>query len=168
MKKKVKEQNFPSILFLWRRKWQPTPVFFPRKSHGQRTLVGYSPWGHKESDSNWAHYSFCVHAKEWCPTATLWTVALQALPSMGFSRQEHWNRFPCPPPGDLPNPGLKTWVFFISCIVRWVVYHWSHLGSPFFFLCSLISQSFISLFLYFLNISHHLLLLFLLDIFHSW
>ena len=30
----------------WRRKWQPTPVFLPGKSHGQRSLVGYSPWGH--------------------------------------------------------------------------------------------------------------------------
>ena len=27
----------------WRKKWQPTPVFFPGKSHGQRSLVGYSP-----------------------------------------------------------------------------------------------------------------------------
>ena len=34
----------------WRRKWQPTPVFLPRKSHGQRSLVGYSPWGCKEPD----------------------------------------------------------------------------------------------------------------------
>ena len=34
----------------WRRKWQPTPVFLPGKSHGPRSLVGYSPWGHKESD----------------------------------------------------------------------------------------------------------------------
>ena len=31
-------------------KWQPTPVFLPEKSHGQRSLVGYSPWGHKELD----------------------------------------------------------------------------------------------------------------------
>ena len=31
----------------WRRKWHPTPVFFPGKSHGQRSLAGYSPWGHK-------------------------------------------------------------------------------------------------------------------------
>ena len=30
-----------------RRKWQPTAVFLPGKSHGQRSLVGYSPWGHK-------------------------------------------------------------------------------------------------------------------------
>ena len=31
----------------WRRAWQPTPVFLPGESHGQRSLVGYSPWGHK-------------------------------------------------------------------------------------------------------------------------
>ena len=34
----------------WRRKWQSTPVLLPGKSHGQRTLVGYSVWGRKESD----------------------------------------------------------------------------------------------------------------------
>jgi len=32
----------------WRRKWQPTPVFLPGKSHGQRSLASYSPWGNKE------------------------------------------------------------------------------------------------------------------------
>ena len=32
----------------WRRKWQPTPVFLPAESHRQRSLEGYSPWGHKE------------------------------------------------------------------------------------------------------------------------
>ena len=34
----------------WRRAWQPTPVFLPGKSHGQRSLAGYSPWGRCESD----------------------------------------------------------------------------------------------------------------------
>ena len=34
----------------WRREWQPTPVFLPAESHGQRSPVGYSLWGHKESD----------------------------------------------------------------------------------------------------------------------
>ena len=34
----------------WRRKWQPPPVLLPGKSHGRRSLVGYSPWGCKESD----------------------------------------------------------------------------------------------------------------------
>ena len=36
--------------FLWRRAWQPTPVFLPGEAHGQRSLVGYSPWGHRESN----------------------------------------------------------------------------------------------------------------------
>ena len=35
--------------FMWRRKWQPTPVFLPGEFHGQRSLEGYSPWGCKES-----------------------------------------------------------------------------------------------------------------------
>ena len=39
--------------------------------------------------------------------ATLWTVALQAPLSMGFSRQEYWSGLPFPSPGDLPNPGIK-------------------------------------------------------------
>ena len=36
---------------LWRRVWQPTPVILPGESHGRRSLVGYSPRGHKESDT---------------------------------------------------------------------------------------------------------------------
>ena len=35
----------------WRRQWQPTPVLLPGKSYGQRSLVGFSPWGHEESDT---------------------------------------------------------------------------------------------------------------------
>ena len=40
--------------------------------------------------------------------ATPWTVARQAPLSMGFSRQEYWSGLPCPPPKDLPDPGIKT------------------------------------------------------------
>ena len=36
---------------LLEKEWQPTPVFLPGKSHRQRSLVGYSPWGHKELDT---------------------------------------------------------------------------------------------------------------------
>ena len=39
--------------------------------------------------------------------ATLWTVAHQAPPSMGFSRQEYWSGLPFPSPGDLPDPGIE-------------------------------------------------------------
>ena len=43
-----------------------------------------------------------------CPTlAILWTVACQALLSMGFSKQEYWSGFPFSPPEDLPNAGIK-------------------------------------------------------------
>ena len=43
----------------WRRKWQPTPVFLPGKSHGRRSLVAYSPWGRKESDrTEWLPFHF--------------------------------------------------------------------------------------------------------------
>ena len=43
----------------WRRKWQPTLVLLPGKSYGWRSLVGYCPWGHKESDmTEWLHFHF--------------------------------------------------------------------------------------------------------------
>ena len=40
-------------------------------------------------------------------SATPWTVAYQASPSMGFSRQEYWSSLPFPSPGDLPDPGME-------------------------------------------------------------
>ena len=39
--------------------------------------------------------------------ATLWTIAHQAPWSMGFSKKEYWSGLPCPPPGDLPYPGIE-------------------------------------------------------------
>ena len=43
--------NNPTIIIIWRRQWQATPVLLPRKSHGWRSLVGCSPWGRYKSDS---------------------------------------------------------------------------------------------------------------------
>ena len=45
----------------WRRKWQPTPVFLPGKSHEWRSLAGYRPWGRKESDTT-EQLHFHVHS----------------------------------------------------------------------------------------------------------
>ena len=45
----------------WRREWQPTPVFLLGESHGQRRLVGYSPWGHKESGTTEQLPLFAFH-----------------------------------------------------------------------------------------------------------
>ena len=50
-----------NTLLKWRKKWHPTPVLLPRKSHGQRGLVGYSPWGRKESDTTkHLHFHFSL------------------------------------------------------------------------------------------------------------
>ena len=46
----------------WRREWQPTPVFLPGESQGQRSLVGYSPRGCKDSDKTEAAEHACTHA----------------------------------------------------------------------------------------------------------
>ena len=46
----------------WRREWLPTPVFLPGKSHGQRSLEGYHPWCHKESDTTEQPTLFCLPA----------------------------------------------------------------------------------------------------------
>ena len=51
-------------------KWQPTPVLLPGESHGGRSLVGYSSWGHKESDTTkQLHFHFPV----FLPGESLWT-----------------------------------------------------------------------------------------------
>ena len=58
---KVVISIFPKLTFRFtvipvkifqRRKWQPTPVFLPGKSHGQRSLAGYNPWGHQRVGHN--------------------------------------------------------------------------------------------------------------------
>ena len=54
------------------------------------------------------------------------TVAHQVLPSTGFSRQEYWSGLPCPPPGDLPNPGIE----FASPAWQVDSLPLSHPGSP--------------------------------------
>ena len=57
--------KFPKAIYLmplkWRRKWQPTPVLLPGNSHRQRSLVGCSPWGRKESDTtDRLHFHFLL------------------------------------------------------------------------------------------------------------
>ena len=48
----------------WRRAWQPSPVFLPGESHGQRNLVDYGPWGHKELDvTEWLTLTFTLGEK---------------------------------------------------------------------------------------------------------
>ena len=63
----------------------------------------------KKLSRKWAwreHVSVCILSHVWL-FAILWTVACQAPLPMGFSKQEYWSRLPFPPPGDLPDPGIK-------------------------------------------------------------
>ena len=58
----------------WRRRWHPTPVFLPGKSHGWRSLVGCSPWGHWGSDTterlhfHFSLFTFLHWRRKWQPT----------------------------------------------------------------------------------------------------
>ena len=88
-----------------RRKWQPTPVLLPGKSHGQRSLVGYSPWGRKESDTTERLYFHHLTQQYSRPCTHPRTVPLHGIPncpsnsicSSVFRRKTH----------TLFNPSLK-------------------------------------------------------------
>ena len=67
-------------------------------------------WKHRWC--SWYHSNFqsgggLVAQSGWT-LVTPWTVSCQVPLSMGFSRQENWSGLPCPPPGDLPNPGMEA------------------------------------------------------------
>ena len=81
---------------LQRRQWQPTPVLLPGKSHGWRSLVGYSPQGCEESDTTeWLHFYFHALEKEMATHSSVlaWRIPRMAepggLPSMGLHRVRH-------------------------------------------------------------------------------
>ena len=88
--------HFPNSF--WRRQWHPTPVLLPGKSHGRRSLVGCSPWGHEESDrlSDFT-FPFHFHAleKEMATHSSVlaWRIPgtgePAGLPSMGSHRVGH-------------------------------------------------------------------------------
>ena len=67
---------------LQRQQWQPTPVLLPGKSHGRRSLVGCSPWGRKESDTDDFAFTFYFHALE-KEMATHSSVLAWRIPGMG-------------------------------------------------------------------------------------
>ena len=109
----------------WRRKWPPTPVFWPGEFHGERSLAGYSPWGRKEQDTaEQISLNFqkeqelgCDFAKVPCAHAQafshiqqfviLWTVAYQAPLPMLFTRNKFWSGLLFSSPGNLLPQRIK-------------------------------------------------------------
>ena len=101
------------------------------ETYGQRILAGCSPWVAESWTwlRDWARACLCTHTHTHTLSllsqmlfyrevkvkslsrvqlfATLWTVACQASPSMGFSRQKYWSGLPFPSPVDLPNPEIE-------------------------------------------------------------
>ena len=70
----------------WSRKWQPTPGFLPGESHGQRSLVGYSPQGHKELKTN---EHACMHDHLWWERGCR-LQCLDVLKFLGHLRPSSW------------------------------------------------------------------------------
>ena len=87
----------------WRRKWQPTPVFWPENPHGQRTLAGYSPWGRKKvrhdlaTTKSIAWDSYGLIKNLFCSTATATAKSRQSCPTL------------CDPIDDRPTRLLRPW-----------------------------------------------------------
>ena len=81
----------------WRREWQPAPVFLPGEFHGQRSLVGYSPWGCKESDMTgrlmlFTFTPFCIivetyhtHIQLLCTQPCFWKTQQSQQPQLSLN-----------------------------------------------------------------------------------
>ena len=105
----LKRKNFKNpVQWVWIFEGQETTV---RTWHGTMDWfrIGKGVWQGCSSNSSSNLYAECVLSCFTCVQllVTPWTVAHQAPPSMGFSRQEYWSGVPCPPPGDPPDPGIK-------------------------------------------------------------
>ena len=94
----------------WRRAWQPIPVFLPGKSHGQRSLVGSSPWGCKELDkTEWLIHDIPLHREVTCIFLKQSRPRAEALGCGPLSR--HGHSYPDPPtlPPPCQRPSRFTW-----------------------------------------------------------
>ena len=78
----------------WRRKWQPTPVLLPGKSHGQRSLVDYGPWDRKESDTT-ERLHFHFHFP-WRKLSWIWSWQAKILCFILWITRSHKKNSHCP------------------------------------------------------------------------
>ena len=111
---------------MWRRKWQPTPVFLPGKSHGQRSLVGCSAWCLKELDmtewqtlTNKYVYTINIYMHTWTFScfSHVWLCDPTVCSSPGSfvhgdSACKNWNDLLFPPPTIFPIQGTNLYLMF--------------------------------------------------------
>ena len=84
--------------------WHPTPVFLPEKSHGQRSLAGYSPWGHKESDmAEWL--STHTEIKLYVCVCVCVCVCVYGFPGGSAGKEVACNEGNMGDPGSIPGLG---------------------------------------------------------------
>ena len=118
----------------WRRKWLSTPVFLPGKSHGQRSLVDYSSWGHRGviCEHGWAHLNNITLQSLESPSegnsAVQFQISCSVMSDSLWPHESQDARPPClsPTPGVYPNPcTLSRWchptisssgIHFSSCL----------------------------------------------------
>ena len=87
----ARDEIFPWVGKIpWRKKWQPSPVFLPGKSHGQRSLAGHSPWGQRESQTRLSAHArggVFAGAEQGTEAAPCWTgPSFRMLPGRGCQR----------------------------------------------------------------------------------
>ena len=91
-------------------------------SRQRETRRNFRPYFHNQSQSQ-------VHARMHANFVPPWTVAPQAPLSTGFFTQEYWSGLSCPPPGDLPDPGIKP-ASPVAPGLRRILYHWATGAAP--------------------------------------
>ena len=86
--------SFSLFTFMhWRRKWQPTPVLLPGKSRGRRSLVGYSLWGHKESDTTQQLHFIAILFLTWGKAKLSFIMAASFYHQFPVSSHSPWHLF---------------------------------------------------------------------------
>ena len=104
------------ITYLWKRKWQPTPVSLLGESHGRRSLVGYSPWSRKESDMTEQLFTFILlyylwkhYIRDHGVPGFIWMIKHE-LNNFGFLRVQKISYFLCSSLGNYNlSWNLRAW-----------------------------------------------------------
>ena len=84
---------FICAILLLRRKWQPTPVFLPGESHGQRSLAGHGPWGRRDSDTTEVTW-LSTQSRNWflrTLSESVWSNSLMVQFNRGYNSRVKWS-----------------------------------------------------------------------------